>query len=127
MKKYRLTALILTVFMLFQTLAVFGADSADGGSDDGSVNDLNLPAITAGQLRAEMEKTVAKGHPYMIATKEYVNRVKEYAFGKDETLTLLYSNVKAEADKLLDTPIFTIDDEVASKSMKNTKAGKRDT
>lgn len=124
MKNYKITALILAVLMTIQTFTAVSAGASGANSCAVSPEELNLPLISADSLRAEMEKTVSKGHPYMIATKEYVDRVREYAFGKDETLTNLYSYVKSEADKLLKTPIFTIDDEVASKSMNNTKAAK---
>ena len=84
--------------------------------------DFQLPEISQAQFKSEMTKVIANGHPYMIATKDKIAKIKEYAFGKDEFLTEQYSLVKAEADKLLTTNLFNMDEQLASKAQNNTNA-----
>lgn len=79
----------------------------------GGQYDFQYPEITQSQLKTEMQKTVAKGHPYLLANKDLVDKVKENAFGKDANLTELYSYVKDEADRLLNVEIHNIDTELA--------------
>lgn len=112
--KYRsFAAFVIIVTVLFNAVVSVGA--SDWGAPA-------LPEVTLEQIREEMTTVIERGHPYMIATDENVNKLKEYAFGRDEFLTKQYAIVKAEADELLTKGIFTIDSEVASNSMNNTKA-----
>lgn len=76
--------------------------------------DFKYPEVTQAQFKEEMQKTISKGHPYLLANMENISKVKEFAFGKDETLTELYANVKAEADSLLAKDIINIDKEIAA-------------
>lgn len=71
--------------------------------------DFEFPVVTANQIKSDLENLVAKGHPYMYADKATFDKLREYAFGKDEFLTKQYSILKAEADAILDAPIRNID------------------
>ena len=119
MKKHRLTAVILVALFLFQTFPVMGASDIKTNVAD---EPPQLPEITQAQFKAEMTKVIANGHPYMIATKDKIAKIKEYAFGRDEFLTEQYSLVKAEADKLLNTALFKMDEQIANNSANNTNA-----
>lgn len=78
--------------------------------------DFQLPQITKEQFKAEMTSAIEKGHPYIIANKGYIDKVKQYAFGKDKTLTEIYSWFKEEADALIEADIqrITVDVKKAS-------------
>lgn len=100
MKLYKVVAVIIAVVMLLQ---ITPALAADNGS-----NDLGLPVVTKEQFKAEITSAIQKGHPYIIANGEYIDKVKEYAFGEDETLTEFYSLVKQEAERLVSADIQRI-------------------
>ena len=78
--------------------------------------DFKFPKVTRHQFKAELQKAIKKGHPYIIANKEHIDKVKEYAFGKDEFLTEQYAILKANAEKILATDITRIDDNIAANS-----------
>ena len=78
--------------------------------------DFKFPEVTRQQIKAELQKAIEKGHPYIIANKEHIDKVKEYAFGKDEFLTEQYAILKANAEKILATDITRIDDNIAAES-----------
>ncbi len=78
--------------------------------------DFEFPDITLGDIQEEMTKTISRGHPYIFATKEKVEKLKKYAFGEDELLTEYYGNVKRKADELLAVDIKRIPDNTSSQS-----------
>ena len=63
---------------------------------------FQYPVVTAAQFKADLANSIAGGHPYMIGKKEDFAKVREYAFGKNEYLTDMYSRVKATAAKYAD-------------------------
>ena len=63
---------------------------------------FQYPVVTQAQFKADIANAVAKGHPYLMATNEDFDKVREYAFGKNAYLTDMYSKVKAEAAKYVD-------------------------
>lgn len=78
--------------------------------------DFAFPQVTKDMLKTELTKAVAKGHPYIIATKDKIERIKEYAFGKDEILTTQYALIKEDADACLGRNIRTLPDNTSSQS-----------
>ena len=60
------------------------------------------PVVKAEQFKADLAASLAKGHPYMIATNEDFDKVRANAFGQNKYLTDIYSKVKAEATKYVD-------------------------
>jgi len=71
--------------------------------------DFQFPQVSREMLKAEMEKVVAKGHPWLLANDKDIEKIREYAYGKDELLTTHWKNMKAKADELLTKDIIKID------------------
>ncbi len=78
--------------------------------------DFAFPKVTAQMLKTELTKTVAKGHPYIIATKEKIERIRKYAFGKDEIMTAQYALIKKDADACLSSDVRTIPENTSNQS-----------
>lgn len=64
--------------------------------------DVQYTRPTPQQIAADIRENLAtKTHPYIYASKEDFEEIKEYGFGKDEFLTKTYSGIKKKADEYL--------------------------
>jgi len=82
----------------------------------GAESPITFPQISASMLTGELEPVIKKGHPFIVADSDNFDRVREYAFGKDETITRQYELIKAKASSLLDEPLLKVSADVANSS-----------
>ncbi len=75
-----------------------------------------LPVISRQMLKDDLQTALRRGHPYIVANSDNFDRVREYAFGKDEVITAQYKLIKDKATALLDKPYIRIDKDLSSMS-----------
>lgn len=83
---------------------------------DAKADGITLPDITASMLKTDLQTAVSGGHPYIVANSEQFDRVREYAFGKDEIITAQYKLIKDKATALLDKPCIKIQQNLSNSS-----------
>lgn len=70
--------------------------------------DFEFPEVSLAEIKTEMTKTVVDGHPYLFITDENLQKIKDYAFGRDELLTSQYAATKKKADSIVKADIIKI-------------------
>jgi len=71
--------------------------------------EMKLPEYSKEQFELMLQDTIKKGHPYLFATKDMFERVRQNAFGQDEIMTKAYADVKAIATSYLNKKPQPID------------------
>ena len=70
---------------------------------------FEYPTPSQETIKADLSKAIAKGHPYLFATKEDFDMVRENAFGKNPYLTKMYKETKDSANYYFNKEVESVD------------------
>ena len=76
----------------------------------------SYPKISPEQFQELFPETVKGGHPWLFGRREDFDRVKEYAFGKDEKMTEMYRKFKDDATVYVDRGVSKITADIVENS-----------
>ena len=76
----------------------------------------SYPKISPDEFEALFPETVKDGHPWLFGRREDFDRIKEYAFGKDETMTEMYQKFKDDATVYVDRGVSKITTDIVENS-----------